>query len=59
MIRRETLNHQRHIANFCLGRMAHKQERHYDPAGVDSGLQEGDERRLMEKVDNGCDDEGE
>lgn len=57
MIRRETFCHQRHLANFCLGKIAHEQERHYDPAGVDSDLQGGDERRLMEKVGNSCGEE--
>ena len=57
MIRRETFYHQRHLANFCLGKMAHEQERYYDPAGVASDLQGGDERHLMEKVDSSCGEE--
>lgn len=46
MIRWETFTHQRHLANFCLGKTAHKQEHHHDPSGVDSDLQQGDEKVL-------------
>ena len=46
MIRWETFTHQRHLANFFLGKTAHKQEHHHDPSGVDSDLQKGDEKVL-------------